>query len=211
MLAPDLRGHGGSTSFRNGKKIHFKKMPLKLYHRMYSMDVETCKSFLIKENNEQRLNIEKLCVVGAGLGAVVAVNWAVIDWSWPRVGGIKQGQDVKALVLITPPWVKKTVSMNKVIQLPLIAKQLATYIVVGKQGAAAGDAKKIHNRMKAARRGTGPDHGLFYQTLPTKRQAMELLVPDNLANEIQNQIARFIDRMLVKKDLPWAKRKSPFD
>ncbi len=63
---------------------------------MIDQDLEACKSFLMDKNNAGELNINKLCVVGVEMGAVVAVDWAAWDWHWPRLATGKQGQDVKA-------------------------------------------------------------------------------------------------------------------
>ena len=78
-------------------------------------DVEMCKAFLMEKNNNKELNIDKLCLVGAEMGAVVAVDWAARDWSWPILPGRKQGQDVKALVLLSPEWSFKGMTIGPAI------------------------------------------------------------------------------------------------
>src|SRR5436305_1732266 len=87
VLVPDLRGHGGSTKVRGGKDLDQKKMPPAACRAMYGKDgdIDVCKAFLVKENNQERLNIDKLCIVGAGLGGSLAMNWAILDWAWPVV------------------------------------------------------------------------------------------------------------------------------
>ncbi|MHC4177453.1 MAG: alpha/beta hydrolase [Planctomycetota bacterium] len=100
VVAPDLRGHGDSTKTQ-GTQAKLSKTD---YVRMVSGDLEAVKDFLRSENNQGQLNIEKLCVVGAETGASVALTWTQLDWSRPPVGVVKLGQDVKALVLVSPVW-----------------------------------------------------------------------------------------------------------
>ena len=44
-------------------------------------DVEAAKTFLMQRNNEGKLNIEQLGVLGCGFGATLAIHWAVHDWN----------------------------------------------------------------------------------------------------------------------------------
>ncbi len=120
VLVPDLRGHGGSTMTKGGRELDHKKMPPKMCHGIYAKggDIDACKGFLMKENNQGRLNIDKLCLVGAGLGATLAMNWAVEDWRWPPVGGVKQGQDVKAIIMLSPPFNERSVNVNVALRFP---------------------------------------------------------------------------------------------
>lgn len=103
VVVPDLRGHGGST-VRKGlpTPISARALSRMDYARMASADMLAVKRFLVRQNNEGKLNIEKLCLVGAEMGASVALHYAYLDWSLPPIGIKKQGQDVKALVLISP-------------------------------------------------------------------------------------------------------------
>jgi pimeloyl-ACP methyl ester carboxylesterase len=100
VVVPDLRGHGDSIP-EGSERTSLSKTD---YVRMVTGDMEAVKDFLRKANNEGQLNIEKLCVVGAAPGASVALTWAQLDWSRAPVGIVKLGQDVKALVLISPVW-----------------------------------------------------------------------------------------------------------
>jgi pimeloyl-ACP methyl ester carboxylesterase len=209
VLVPDLRGHGESKKHKSGKELDHSKMPVVQCHNMYKIDVEYCKSYLIKENNAEKVNIEKLCVVGAGLGAVVAMNWAVIDWAWPVVAGQKQGQDVKVLVLLSPPWVEKTVSVNAIIGTPIIRDKMIYYIAAGKKGTAFADASKIHKRLEAARDGTGPEKDLFFHPIETNRQGVELLVPANF--KVASNIQQLIKTKLQDKEMQWKERKNPLE
>ena len=105
VLVPDLRGHGESTS-RRGYSVPMKASTLgrQDFIDMVRFDVLRAKQFLIDKNNDGELNIEKLVLVGAEMGASVAMNFARLDWNLPPEGNRKQGQDVKAVVLISPEW-----------------------------------------------------------------------------------------------------------
>ena len=114
-------------------------------------DLEACKSFLRIQNNEGLLNLEQLCLVGSDLGALIALEWAVRDWSAPRLPTLKQGQDVKALVLISPPQSFKGVTAQIAYTHRQVSK-LSTLIITGKENTRAfSDARRLYNRFEKAR------------------------------------------------------------
>ena len=99
VIAPDLRGHGNSKQVRGfNDPIDRERLKGPTIDRM-TMDIEACKSYLMKRNNEGKLNIEQLGVLGCGFGAGLAVKWSIGDWQFPDLGRLKQGRDVKALIL----------------------------------------------------------------------------------------------------------------
>ncbi len=102
VVVPDLRGHGDSLIRRDGKPLNAPKLSESDYQRMVSMDVPRILEFLIQQNNAGELNVEKLCVVGADMGASVALIWSYVNWLHPPAQGKKRGQDVKAVVAISP-------------------------------------------------------------------------------------------------------------
>ena len=134
VLTPDLRGHGGSTQSENSSRaLNPQLFGKDQFEAMYGPDgdLELCKSFLIDKNNQGELNIDKLCVIGSQMGANVGPNWAVTDWSWPVLMTGKQGQDVKALVLISPEMNSKGLTPMKAIQNTDVRSKLSIMIVVG--------------------------------------------------------------------------------
>ncbi len=141
VIAPDLRGHGESTQItRPGEtatdKIDdetLKPADVKDMFARYG-DLEAVKSYLIQKNNAEELNIDKLCVIGSDMGAVVAINWALLDWSWPVLSNGKQGQDVKALVLISPESNSKGVRTVDAINDQTIRTNLAILLIAGRKG-----------------------------------------------------------------------------
>jgi pimeloyl-ACP methyl ester carboxylesterase len=51
---------------------------------------------------------------GAQLTNILAAEWSLVDWSFPRLAGKKQGQDVKQLVMISPVDSYKGVRMTAI-------------------------------------------------------------------------------------------------
>ncbi len=83
-MVPDLRGHGGSTKFQNGGQLTVLQAAGKdQLQNMFQYDVEACRIFLQSKKN---VNIDKLCVVGAEMGAVVALNYAALGLALAPVG-----------------------------------------------------------------------------------------------------------------------------
>ncbi|MBI2478000.1 MAG: alpha/beta fold hydrolase [Planctomycetia bacterium] len=136
VMVPDLRGHGDSTAFvlPNGKPEELKADRM-LRPEMTAMlfDVEAAKKFLLDKNNAGELNIELLCVVGADVGSIVAVNWAAYDWSRRQLPAFKQGLDVKALVLVSPETSFKGYTLTTSLKHPVIQNKLSIMLVVGEE------------------------------------------------------------------------------
>lgn len=113
-IVPDLRGHGESTAVEGLKKeidaTKFRKNEIGSVQK----DIERCKKYLVQRNNEGEVNIDMLTVVAVGGTSVLAVEWVLNDWfAFPPINanGIKQGQDVKSLILVSPRKKLKGISL----------------------------------------------------------------------------------------------------
>ena len=179
VLVPDLRGHGDSTRKRDARRpLNAATMMPNEFTAMVQYDMPVLKQFLVQENNAGKLNIEKLCLVGAEMGASVALNFTYFDWTRPPEGNRKQGQDVKALVLISPEWTTKGLPIGPALsgrslttmafdpQLQAVfndpdahnflapvtldfRKEVSFYLVCGKgTPKAVSDAKRLHRMLK---------------------------------------------------------------
>ena len=117
VVVPDLRGHGGSTRIKRARKedsIDVAKMtsPAQFGRQaglMVTEDLVAVKDFLWDKNNAGELNIDKLCIIGAEMGASVALNFAAYDAAGYDKGTVfygplKLARFVKVLVLISPKW-----------------------------------------------------------------------------------------------------------
>lgn len=205
VLLPDLRGHGESTHVE-GMKIdltadHLNKQQ---FIRMVKDDLETLKRFLVAKNNEEQLNVDKLCVVGAGMGAVVAINWAALDWSWPVLTSGKQGQDVKALVLISPPQSFRGLTTSQALSTEALKKRIAIFLAIGRNGKRAkSQAKRIYNQLHRTR-STEEKERLQTVGYSTSLQGTKLLKKEF---SLEKDVVNFLTTMVADQSIPWAPRR----
>jgi pimeloyl-ACP methyl ester carboxylesterase len=202
VLVPDLRGHGAVES--SGSRFG----PAE-FNQMVQFDMETLKSFLIKKNNAGELNIEKLCIVGADMGASVALNWALLDWSWPQYPGVKQGQHVKALVLLSPERRFKGIGVEDALKNPLLNRFVSIFILFGNdEPKVASQVKLLHTTLSRLHpepdeENAERDKTLFLKGFDTKAQGTKLFDP-RLNLGVEARIEKFIELRLVAKEYPWA-------
>jgi pimeloyl-ACP methyl ester carboxylesterase len=219
VLVPDLRGHGKSTSVvttkPNGlpetRELNLDLDNLtKLHITGMIQDVEACKQFLMQRHNEGELNIEKLTVIGAGLGGMLAMNWAAVDWNANSNPLIKNGQDVKSLVLLSPLQSFKGLTNQAALGHSIIAGGLNTLILVGTDGTVSkelSDAKRLYNRMERFH-GAKPDdatalkdHRLFLLELKTASQGSAMLREKDLKPNPNEIIWSFLRSKIVDREI----------
>lgn len=216
VMVPDLRGHGDSLHRRGvDRAMEADRLPLPEFKRMvdFDMEMEKVKKFLLQKNVDGQLNIDKLCVVGTEMGALVAANWARFDWSVPPLPAAgKQGQDVKALVLITPPESFKGLRMVDALSNRDVKSKLAVLIAVGNgDSKAVKDADKLFDQFKRFHPDPAKieDQDLEPFAAKTKLQGAKLVLTDEFG--LQSTIAKFIDRHVAKKAIPWKERRNPLE
>lgn len=224
VIVPDLRGHGESTRLigaRQDDTLKAATLPPQQFGRMVVQDMQAVKLFLWEQNNEGKLNIDKLCVVGAEMGASVALNFALADavqQDRNRVlrSDYKVGRFVKALVLLSPERSFRGLSIRDATRYPAVQSNVAILIIVGEQdNKALAEAKRIHGifeRFHPEPTGNNkPDKKtLFLGELDTSLQGTKLLDPKF---NIPAIIDDFINRRLIKSEESrgwyWQERKVP--
>ena len=136
-FAVDLRAHGESTKQLSPAGAQADLDAAKLSKEgllaMASLDMEAVRNFLVDKNDAGELNLNKLCLVGSGMGASVAANWAVQDWTAPPLAVGKQGQDVKAIVLISPRWSFNGLSMQDPMKFEPLKQNVAWLLICGRK------------------------------------------------------------------------------
>lgn len=209
VIVPEFRGHGGSREYFVGeRKVEFDiaRMGRADVANIINGDMEAVKKFLRGENNAGKLNLNALALVGIREGGIVAAHWAVKDLNFPSVGAMKQGQDVKAIVLVSPEKILKGFSLDETLQDNLLW-QLPFLIVAGQTSPQFADADRLSKRLgirkKKATGGTAV--GLQVETVNTSLSGPALL---NDAPGVTEKVVTFIKTQLVDRSakIPWIER-----
>lgn len=214
VIVPDLRGHGTSTTAPGADKpLDLSKMNRGAIESTV-LDIEAAKNYLLQRNNEGKLNIEQLCVVGTGFGASLATMWAVNDWAVRDLPTYKMGRDVKALILVSPVVSFKGVSINEALKAQATLSRLSIMTMVGYQDARRyTDAKRVFKALEKAR-GEADALAIPFVEADTTLQGKDLLYAAGVAvNGLRTSdwIRSFVEERLVKQAaaFPWADRTSP--
>ncbi len=214
VVTVDLRGHGASTRQKGldgqNRQVDVAKLSRKDILSMSALDMEAVRSFLVRKNDAGELNLNKLCLVGVGLGATVAVNWAAQDWSAPPLLVGKQGQDVKALVLVSPQWKYRGVMLQQALRLPAIKKNIAWMLVYGEQSSdQAADAKRIYRQLERFHpeptSQQRPPRGLVQVPLDSALEGSGLM--SQVGDSIEASIVDFLTVHVADREWTWTKRR----
>lgn len=221
VIVPDLRGHGKSVHRRNPQDINDRldidrEKFTKLEFASVVQDVEACKTFLRTKNDEGQLNLEKLTVVGSDITAVVALNWAALDWNKPGKGLIRNGQDVKALILFTPLQSHKGLTPQLGLTHQTVRQKLNIMIIAGIQNSQYySESKRIHNQLTRFHKDQKNSDGtinwsgtkLFLFGLNTGAQGSGILNVPNLEPHPNALFYNFLVNRLEKDEtLQWSNR-----
>lgn len=209
VITPDLRGHGGSRTYTDprGQTKQFgdvSRMGRRDVQAMLSRDMEAIKGFLKDQNDEGKLNLNALTLVGMGEGAVVATNFAVIDWNFPDIGVHKQSKDVKALVLVSPERVLHGFTSDLASRHPVVSR-LPWLVIAGEQSQQAEEAERLYRQLERLRR-SNPAVGAAELKLPPTSFSNARLVRES--KETIPLIVDFVNKNVIDKQemFPWEHR-----
>ena len=213
VIVPDLRGHGESTRRIVGgaeKKIDRKRMRRAAIQSAL-LDLEAVKKFLLKENNKGKLNIEMLTVMGAGFGGTLALKWTAIDWNAPRLPTLKQGQDVKAVVLLSPVLAYRGVNCRAELKHAALRSRISVLVIVGSDAPNHDDGERIYRSLYR------PKHDDESGRVQLLSLDTNLAGTRILTSPLGVRTAKAIDKFLTQQirqrasQFTWQNRKSPLE
>ena len=207
VLVPDYRGHGGSKQYigRGGKPEEFKlgQMSRRDIEKIVVMDLESSKKFLVEENNAGNLNVNALVVIGVREGCVMATHFAARDWSFPSVGRRKQGQDVKALVLISPEKQIKSVAIDQALNHPAVLS-MPIMIVAGETSPEASEAQRLGKRIESIKHRVGGGTAVGFES----KLPQTALSGPALVNEVPKVFPAIVE--FVRQAVPTSNGMNPW-
>lgn len=244
VISVDLRGHGdskgggipaavgaGAGNVNQKKKDDKDKKPAAKSTKgsgdvkrgdveaMIVLDMEAVKTFIYDKNQSGELNMNKLAVVGAEMGATVAVNFAANDWAKkPHSDGVEgfrtpRGQDVRALVLISPQTGFAGVPVNAALNamrtsLPTTIDPnggVAVLVCVSKKDTEDhGQAKKIFDQVQ----NKDNEGRTYFETYEGNLRGTKLL---GKKLKIESHLLAFLDKHLRKLPPNWKDRQSKLE
>ena len=220
VIVPDLRGHGESIKVKGSQqKLDYRKFKRNQVQSAVG-DIDQCKRFLIKKNNEKELNIDLLNVVAVGDSCHLAMAWTIADWSWSSVAGVKQGKDVKSLTLFSPSSSFESMSLKKAMKSPLISGRKATplpmFVIWGRNAKDRRDPQNFVRDLRKNRPEASDDsdlaqrwlsQDLFHYAAPTDWRGAQL-AGEPQAKTIWESVNNFVaQKVLTHRDkCPWKLR-----
>lgn len=207
VISVDLRKHGQSVLAGKEEPVTNED-----YFKMGS-DLQAVKDFVQKQHQAKQLNMAKLAIVATGFSAPVATAFSEIDWKMiphddSPVLALKtpRGQDVKALVLLSPDHSAGRLSTTRSLTF-LNRQNIAFLFMVGKQDALdKGAAKNCFKACGGDKKGDGRVQ-LIEPNL--KERGIDLL--GKAPAEVEVPILKFLDERLKKLTIPWVDRRSRLD
>jgi alpha-beta hydrolase superfamily lysophospholipase len=165
VVAPDLRAHGASqgraaaaTRAEDVEPRMLKKADLEAIaaatggrlrdQSAFRGELEAVRNWIKERSEAGELDIDRLCVVGCGLGGTLATLWTAADWNWPPTTTGPQGRQVRALALVSPVWANKGVSLSVPLASEAIRQQVPIMVIAGK---ADRDGARLFDQLKRFR------------------------------------------------------------
>jgi pimeloyl-ACP methyl ester carboxylesterase len=214
VITVDLRAHGDSTkqAFPDGSQVELDAARLGKddFLAMAGLDMEAVRGFLVVKNDAGELNLNKLCLVGSGMGANVAATWAAQDWAAPALAVGKQGQDVKALVLLSPRWSYRGLSLQAPMRFAPFKELVAWMLIYGDEDRRVQvDVERVENQLEPFHpqtqdAGAAGRRGLVVVNWRSKLQGSTLL--SKVGPALEQQIIRFLVENVAQHNQPWLAR-----
>jgi len=178
-------------------------------------DLVAIKEFLYKEHQAERLNMRKLAIVALDKMAPVATTYAEYDWKLLpyddhpiSAEATPRGQDVRALVLVSPELnAGKVKIVNSLKFLGSPAFGIAFQVIVGKEDRRA--VSKANSVFKMVGNEKGAEDRTEMKEFETKEQSDKLFA--NRAIGVELPIVEFLKKNVKDLKIEWRDRRSRLD
>lgn len=190
------------------------------YEAMIGLDLEAVKKFIYEEHQAKKLNMRRMAIVGADVSTVIALNYAALDWAkLPHddnpvlANKTPKGQDVRAVVLLSPAEAVIGVSVNQ--QLPFLrATDVSVLMLHPNSGAEKAGAEKIFQQLGGEKQ-QKEDPRFERFGFETKQKGTQLLQQPvqigNVTGRGYQLVIGFLDKRVKKPDIEWHDRKSKLE
>ncbi len=164
VVAPDLRGHGESTTRQLSgreaavdakllKKADFDYMTATSGGQVRDQsahrgDIEAVRNWIKRRAADGDLSMDRLYVVGSGLGGAWAMAWTTNDSLWPDTAKGPQGKQVRGLVLISPTWTTRGFTISPALGSEPMKRGVPVMVIAGTNDR---DSVKIFDHLKRLR------------------------------------------------------------
>jgi len=166
VITVDLRKHGQSTNVARtagdspagGKNTEGTNLQSDDYANMVDYDLPAVKKFIFEMHQAKRLNMNKMGIIAAETSAVVAACFAAADWSKAPYDDAAaeemktpRGQDVRALVFLSPPQKAKGLPLTEALTAVRDPDwNIALLTLYGKKNKSDDHAITTHRRLFAS-------------------------------------------------------------
>ncbi|MBL8848714.1 MAG: hypothetical protein JNG89_03480 [Planctomycetaceae bacterium] len=210
VVSVDLRKHGESLGDGQSRALDNND-----FVRMAQNDLPAVNRFLLEEHENKKLNINKMAIVASDAMGPVAMEFAKLDWEQrPYLDGpggspgTPRGQDVRALVLLSPEVSVGRVNGTRAANfLKNPGLGIAAMIIAGTRDADdKGSAQRLEQIFAAPRQNEGR---VEFLRPNTNARGTDLLA--NPAAAVEPPILSFLDKHVRTLNSTWETRKSRYD
>ena len=212
VLAVDLRKHGDSIPEATEPESPLLRMTPTEYIVMTTLDMDAVKAFLLREHQNEKLNIRKTGIVAVGSSAMVAAAAAVADWDrkpYPDGPTLEtstpRGQDVRALIMYSPNSAVKGINSNSIMK-SIKVLPIAVHVIASKD--VKEDARHAERIFKAVEIKVDEFKDARKNTAVAGEITAEGFLEGRFADPTNTDITAFLTKNLKELDMPWISRKS---
>jgi len=111
-------------------------------------DIETVRNWVKRQADAGGLDLDRLFLVGSGVGGALALAWAIEDAAWPPLATGPQGGHVRGIALVSPTWTTRGFSVAPALATELIRRRMPLLVIAGREDR---DAIKLYEQLKRQR------------------------------------------------------------